>query len=214
MKDNYRLKGLRKRLIKTLREEGIRDERILKAFEHVPRHYFMDSAFADAAYENKAFPIGKGQTISQPYTVAFQTELLQVKKNDKVLEIGTGSGFQAAILAEIGARVFTVERQEELYLKAKDLLADLGYDQVYCFYQDGNLGLPELAPFDRIIFTAGCSEFPEKLLGQLNLNGIAIIPVGEKVQTMYRITRTGLNEYKKETFGQFRFVPFLKGVMG
>jgi protein-L-isoaspartate(D-aspartate) O-methyltransferase len=212
MKDTYRHKALRRKLIDVLREQGIKDERILDAFNAVPRHFFMDSAFEEKAYKNTAFPIGKGQTISQPYTVAFQTELLQVKKNDKVLEIGTGSGFQAAILGELGARVFTVERQEELYKKAKALLEKMGYDQVYCFFEDGNLGLPELAPFDRVLFTAGCHEMPYKLLGQLNLGGIAVIPVGEKVQTMYKITRTGLNSFKKEKFGHFRFVPFLKGV--
>ncbi len=212
LQDTYRHKGMRKRLIKTLRKEGITNEEVLDAFDKVPRHYFMDSAFSEKAYQNEAFPIGNGQTISQPYTVCVQTILLEVKKGNKVLEIGTGSGFQAAILAELGARVFSIERQKDLYLSAKDLLGHMGYDSIQLFYQDGNFGLPEFAPFDKIIVTAGMQSIPKNLLGQLSIGGICVAPIGDKVQTMWRIRRVGLNEFEKKKFGQFRFVPFLSGV--
>lgn len=211
LKDNYRHKGMRRRLIDQLRDQGIEDERILRAFDAVPRHFFLDSAFADMAYANKPFPIGFEQTISQPFTVAYQTHLLEVKKEDKILEIGTGSGFQAAILAEMGARVYTLERQEALYERSRKLLSKLGYDEVRCYFRDGHHGLPHLAPFDKIIVTAGVTEIPRSLLVQLNIKGSCVIPVGNGNQRMYRIKRSGLNDFEKECFGDFKFVPFLKG---
>lgn len=212
MKDSYLHKGLRHQLIQTLQSEGIKDTKVLEVMKNLPRHFFLDNAFAEKAYEDQAFPIGKGQTISQPYTVAFMTEALQVKKRSKVLEIGTGSGYQAAILHLLGARVFTIERQAALYEKTKRLLQKLNLPMIRTYLRDGYQGLPELAPFDRIIVTAGASEVPEALLQQLKIGGIMIIPIGQKVQTMTKITRTGTDQWEKETIGQFRFVPFLKGI--
>lgn len=180
--------------------------------ECLPRHYFLDDAFTEWAYTDKPFQIGKGQTISQPYTVAYQTELLQVEKRDKVLEIGTGSGYQAAILGLLGARVFTVERHEQLYQKARKLLARLPVGNIRCFHRDGFNGLPEFAPFSRIIVTAGADMVPQALLDQLDIGGLLVIPVGTKVQTMYRITRKSEDQYEREAFHTFRFVPFLKGL--
>ncbi|MDX1940237.1 MAG: protein-L-isoaspartate(D-aspartate) O-methyltransferase [Saprospiraceae bacterium] len=212
MEDSYRHKGMRRRLIEKLRERGIRDERVLAAMEALPRHFFLDKAFEEHAYEDKAFPIGSEQTISQPYTVAYQTSLLDVKKRDKILEIGTGSGYQAAILALMGARVYTVERQEALFHKTKTLLEALKVGNVRCFLRDGTKGLTEYAPFDKILVTAGAIGIPEALLQQLKLGGMLVIPVGEEVQKMYRITRISENEYKEEAFDDFRFVPFLEGI--
>lgn len=211
MKDTYRHKGMRRRLIEELRRKGIADERVLQAMEHLPRHYFLDKAFEEHAYEDKPFPIGHEQTISQPYTVAFQTELLRVRKRDKVLEIGTGSGYQAAVLALMGARVFTVERYEALYRSAKELLEALGMKNARCFFRDGSKGLPEFAPFDRIIATAGATEVPEALKNQLAIGGILVIPVGAEVQDMRRIVRRSETEFVEEDTGSFRFVPFLGG---
>ncbi len=212
MQDTYRHKGMRRRLIAQLRERGISDEKVLAAMEALPRHFFLDKAFEEHAYEDKAFPIGSEQTISQPYTVAYQTSLLQVQKRDKILEIGTGSGYQAAILALLGARVYTVERQEALYHSAKALLEQLNIGNVRCFLRDGYKGLPEYAPFDKILVTAGAAEVPPALLEQLKTGGILVIPVGEEVQRMYRITRLSEREYREETFDNFRFVPFLEGI--
>lgn len=180
--------------------------------ETLPRHYFLDDAFAEWAYTDKPFQIGKGQTISQPYTVAYQTELLQIKKREKVLEIGTGSGYQAAILALLGARVFTVERHALLYEKAQKLLRELNPGNIRCFHRDGFNGLPEFAPFAKILVTAGAAEMPQALLDQLEIGGMLVIPLGKKVQTMYRITRTATDKFKEEKFNNFRFVPFLKGL--
>lgn len=202
---------MRRRLIEGLRRKGIQDQAVLQAMENLPRHFFLDKAFEEHAYEDKPFPIGNDQTISQPYTVAFQTQLLQVHKRSKVLEIGTGSGYQAAVLAAMGARVYTVERYEALYLKAKAILDALGLKNVRCFFRDGSKGLPEYAPFDRIIVTAGAEEVPEVLKQQLAIGGILVIPVGKEVQTMLRITRTAENTYLTEKEGDFRFVPFLEG---
>lgn len=210
-KDNYRHKGLRKKLIEQIREKGIRDEKVLEAMMAVPRHLFFDSAFTERAYEDKAFPIGSGQTISQPYTVAFQTELLKVKPRDKVLEIGTGSGYQAAVLYKMGAKVYTIERQRELYKSATALLHDLGYTGIQTFYGDGFEGLPTFAPFDKIIITAGASEIPEKLLKQLKIGGVMVIPYGSSSQKMMRITRRDEKNYDSEEFGDFTFVPLLHG---
>jgi protein-L-isoaspartate(D-aspartate) O-methyltransferase len=211
MEDNYRHKGMRKRLVEKLRKRGIEDERVLEAMEKLPRHYFLDKAFEEHAYEDKAFPIGSEQTISQPYTVAYQTTLLDVQKREKVLEIGTGSGYQAAILAMLGARVYTVERQEALYQRAKALLRELQFGNVRCFFRDGSKGLPEYAPFDKILVTAGAEEPPEILLKQLKIGGFIVVPIGKTVQKMYRITRESETDFKEETFDRFRFVPFLEG---
>ena len=212
MTDTYRHKGLRNRLVDALRKRGIADEAVLAAIHAVPRHFFLDKAFEEHAYEDKPFPIGNEQTISQPYTVAYMTALLEVKRGDRILEIGTGSGYQAAILAAMGARVFTVERQEALYLHAKALLAHLGLTGVRCFFKDGTKGLPEYAPYTGIIVTAGAPVVPEPLRQQLALGGRLIIPVGEDVQYMYRIERLSEQEYKEEILDAFRFVPFLEGV--
>jgi protein-L-isoaspartate(D-aspartate) O-methyltransferase len=210
--DTYRHKGLRRKLIQLLRNKGISDEQVLEAMEKVPRHLFIsDSAFADQAYRDKALSIGCEQTISQPFTVAFQTQLLEVKKRDRILEIGTGSGYQAAILAEMGARVFTVERQEELFHKTRKLLPALGYESVRCFFRDGTKGLREFAPYDGIVVTAGAIEVPPALLKQLKIGGRLVIPVGKSSQTMKRIIRKSETEYLEESHGGFRFVPFLKG---
>lgn len=203
---------MRRRLIETLRERGGLDDNVLAVMEQLPRHFFLDNAFADHAYEDKAFPIGNEQTISQPYTVAYQTTLLNVQKRDKILEIGTGSGYQAAILALLGARVYTVERQETLYHKANELLQELKVGNVRCFFRDGSNGLPEHAPFDKILATAGATEIPKALKEQLKIGGILIIPVGKKVQQMYRVTRIGEAEWTEEVFADFRFVPFLGGL--
>ncbi|MBK8191927.1 MAG: protein-L-isoaspartate(D-aspartate) O-methyltransferase [Lewinellaceae bacterium] len=212
MKDTYRHKGLRKRMVDALRRRGITDEAVLTAMDAVPRHFFLDKAFEEHAYEDKPFPIGNQQTISQPFTVAYQTSLLEVQPRDKVLEIGTGSGYQAAILAALKARVYTVERQEALYLQAKDLLAEMGFSGVRCLFRDGSKGLPEYAPYDKIIVTAGAPVVPEPLREQLAIGGILVIPVGEEVQYMYKITRVSETEYKEEMLDAFRFVPFLEGV--
>jgi protein-L-isoaspartate(D-aspartate) O-methyltransferase len=211
LKDSYLLQGMRRKLIEELRQKGIRDERVLTAMEALPRHYFLDPGFEEWAYQDQAFPIGSEQTISQPYTVAYMTELLEVRKRDKVLEIGTGSGYQAAILALMGGRVFTVERHKALYEKARSLLHELGFERIRTFFRDGSKGLPEFAPFDRIIVTAGAAQVPEALLQQLALGGILVIPIGEDGQTMYKITRVSESEYQEEAKGLFRFVPFLSG---
>ena len=172
MEDNYRHKGLRRKLTENIRRKGIEDEAVLNAIDKIPRHLFLDSGFLEFAYQDKPFPIGSGQTISQPYTVAFQTELLEVKKGEKVLEIGTGSGYQACVLAEMGAKVFTVERQKKLYEKTKDLLPKLGYHTIKCFYGDGNKGAPSFAPFDKILITAAAPEVSGDLISQLKPGGL------------------------------------------
>ncbi|HLF65972.1 MAG TPA: protein-L-isoaspartate(D-aspartate) O-methyltransferase [Saprospiraceae bacterium] len=210
--DTYRHKGLRKKLIQSLRKKGIRDERVLHAMEEIPRHCFLDKAFEEWAYRDVPFPIGNEQTISQPYTVAFQTELLQIQPKHKVLEIGTGSGYQACVLAEMGAKVYTLERVEPLFHKAHMLLIELGYRRIRCFLRDGYEGLPRFAPYDRILVTAGATEIPETLLDQLVVGGMMVIPVGQgDSQEMLRITKTGKHACQTENFGHFRFVPFLKG---
>ncbi len=212
MKDTYRHKGLRKRMVDALRQRGISDETVLAAMMAVPRHFFLDKAFEEHAYEDKPFPIGQKQTISQPFTVAYMTMLLSVKPNNRILEIGTGSGYQAAILAALGAQVYTLERQEALYLRAKALLAELGIRNVRCFLRDGFGGLPEYAPYDGILVTAGAPTVPEPLRQQLALGGRLVIPVGEEVQYMHRFTRLSETEYRDEVFEAFRFVPFLEGI--
>lgn len=199
-------------MVDALRRRGISDEAVLAAMAAVPRHFFLDNAFEEHAYEDKAFPIGCEQTISQPFTVAYQTVLLDIKNGDRVLEIGTGSGYQAAILAALGAKVFTVERQEALYFETKKLLALMGFSTVKCFFRDGSKGLSEKAPYDKIIVTAGAPVIPEPLKEQLAVGGILVIPVGETVQRMLKITRLSETEFKEERLDDFRFVPFLEGV--
>lgn len=209
--DTLRHQGLRKRLVEGLRIKGIKDEPVLQAISKVPRHLFMDSSFIQFAYKDQAFPIGAGQTISQPYTVAVQTCLLQLKPKDKVLEVGTGSGYQAAVLLEMGVTVYTIERQRELFLSVQKLLPSLGYYPKF-FYGDGYKGLPTYGPFDKIIVTAGAPVIPEDLLQQLTIGGRMVIPLGPTDrQTMTVIIREGENDFKKETHGTFVFVPMLKG---
>lgn len=208
IEDNYRQRGLRNKLVKKLLEKGISDERVLAAVGKVPRHVFFDDALLSHAYEDKAFPIGEGQTISQPYTVAFQTEKLQLKPGDKVMEIGTGSGYQAAVLLEMGAKVYTIEYNRKLYEKTRDFLPILGYHP-YFFYGDGSKGIPAKAPYDKIIVTAGAPVVPKALTDQLAENGILIIPVGGRDnQKMLRIIKTKDGLKQDETNG-FAFVPLL-----
>lgn len=213
MKDTYRHKGLRKKLVDQLRLKGIDNEKLLEAMTVIPRHIFLDSAFEELAYEDKALPIDNDQTISQPYTVANQTLLIDPKPGDKILEVGTGSGYQAAILALMGAEVFTLERQEILFLKAKTLLTQLGIEKVRFFLGDGYEGLLKHSPFDKIIVTAGAPEVLQTLCNQLKIGGILVIPVGQQVQRMLKITRTGENTFQQEDKGDYRFVPLLPGVV-
>lgn len=211
LKDSYRHKGLRRQLIQSLRDKGIRDERVLQAMNDLPRHYFLEKAFEEKAYEDIPFPIGNEQTISQPYTVAYMTELLRVEKRQKVLEVGTGSGYQAALLSMLGARVYTIERHQDLYKRTTELLENLGFGHIRTYWRDGYKGLPEFAPFDRIMVTAGAPEIPEPLLDQLAPNGILVIPVGKKQQKMHRLTKDIDGTIQKEVLGPFRFVPFVGG---
>ena len=211
--ENPRYQGMRKRLVEGLKIKGIRNEKVLEAIGKVPRHLFMESTFLQFAYKDQAFPIGAGQTISQPYTVGIQTQLLQIEKGDKVLEVGTGSGYQAAVLLEMGAKVFTVERQKELYTKVHKFLPEIGYNPA-CFFGDGYKGLPNFAPFDKIIVTAGATSVPEDLKQQLAINGRMVIPVGnEHRQEMYVVIRISEDEFKSEKHGDFVFVPLLKGTV-
>jgi protein-L-isoaspartate(D-aspartate) O-methyltransferase len=212
MEDTFLYKGLRQKLVEELRKKGITDERVLEAIGKVPRHAFIDSGFINYSYRDKAFPIGSGQTISQPYTVAFQTQLANIQPNDKVLEIGTGSGYQAAILSELGARVYTVERQKELYCKVIKILPELGY-KLNFFFSDGTLGLPAYSPFDKIIVTAAAEEILPAWLQQLKIGGRLVAPVGNKQsQEMILIEKISDTEYKKSSYGNFIFVPLLKGI--
>lgn len=210
MIDNYRHKGLRKILINTLEEKGIKDVRVLDAMNKIPRHLFLDSSFLEIAYEDKAFPIGNGQTISHPYTVAFQTEKLELKKGDKVLEIGTGSGYQACVLLEMGVKVYSIERQRALYLRTKKLLSELGYSP-NLYYGDGYKGLPTYAPFDKIIVTAAAPQIPTELIKQLAVKGLMIIPIGDsQKQKMYLLHKNSNTEVVYEELGDFKFVPMLE----
>lgn len=214
LEDRYLHKKLREQLVEELKGKGIVDQAVLDAIGKTPRHYFLDMAFDKIAYEDRAFPIEANQTISQPYTVAFQTQLLQIKKGDKVLEIGTGSMYQTAILAALGAHVYTIERQQALVDKTSQfkVLTENQYENVFFFYGDG-LGLPTLAPFDKIIITAAAPNVPEKLWEQLKVKGIMVIPVNETetTQRMFRLTKTSNGMAKKETFEEFSFVPMLSG---
>lgn len=210
MIDSFKHKGLRQKLVDVLVEKGIRDEAVLDAVGKVPRHLFMDSSFLDHAYQDKAFPIAANQTISQPYTVAFQTELLEVEPKHKVLEIGTGSGYQAAVLCLLGVELYSIERQSELFKKASIFLPKIGYVAKRLIFGDGYQGLEEEAPFDRILVTAGAPFVPKALLAQLKVGGRLVIPVGEKEQIMTLYVRTSTKAFEKQEFGQFKFVPMLE----
>lgn len=214
MKDSYRHKGLRSNLVKELKTKGINNEQVLKAIGSIPRHLFLDKAFEEWAYKDVAFPIGNEQTISQPYTVAYQSQLLEIKPKDKVLEIGTGSGYQACVLSLLKAKVYSIERQESLFKKTSEFLPKIGFVAIRTLFGDGYEGAPKFAPFDKIIITASSQSFPKKLLLQLKIGGKMVIPHGDsKEQTMYRITRISENDFQKEAFDKFAFVPFLKGVV-
>jgi len=212
MQDSFKHKGLRNKLVLDLKTKGIKDDSVLEAVKSVPRHLFMDSGFLDHAYQDKAFPIASGQTISQPFTVAFQTELLNVKKDHKILEIGTGSGYQAAILCHMGAKVYTIERIKELFRKTSVFLPSINYRPKKMIYGDGYLGYFEEAPYDSIIVTAGASEIPEKLINQLKIGGRMVIPVGDEVQKMKLVTKLSESDFETKIFGDFQFVPMLKNI--
>ncbi len=210
--DSYRHKGLRSKLVETIRSKGITDEKVLTAIHSIPRHFFLDSAFDEVAYEDKAFPIGEDQTISQPYTVAYQTQLLEVKPFEKVLEIGTGSAYQACVLAELKVMLFTIERQKKLYNLNKEFNFLKKYNNIKFFYGDGYKGLPTYGPFDKIIITAAAPEIPQKLIEQLKPGGMMVIPVGAGgIQTMMRITKLENGSLKEEVFDRFSFVPMMEG---
>lgn len=209
--DSFRHKGLRKKLIDSVRSKGIMNEDVLEAMGRVPRHLFMDSSFVNFSYTDKAFPIAAGQTISQPYTVAFQTQLLDVKKHLKILEIGTGSGYQTAVLLELGARVYTIERQRQLFLDAQKTLGPLNYKPIF-FFGDGYEGLPSYQPFDRILITAAAPEIPQMLLDQLAVGGILVVPEGDRFgQKMIRVVRESEDHFQRSEHGHFSFVPLLRG---
>lgn len=210
MKDTFKHQGMRQKLVETLIVKGIKDDGVLKAIGKIPRHLFMDSGFIDHAYQDKAFPIAADQTISQPYTVAFQSELLQIKSGDKVLEIGTGSGYQCAVLIELGAKVYSIERQQELFKKTSKFLPKIGYRAKKLIFGDGYKGLREEAPFDSIIVTAGAPFVPNPLLSQLAIGGRLVIPVGDDIQVMTMFIRKGPKDFEKHEFGEFRFVPLLE----
>ena len=210
--DTYRHKGLRKKLVDIVKSKGITDDRVLAAIEKIPRHFFLDSAFDEVAYEDKAFPIAEKQTISQPYTVAYQTQLLEVNPFDKVLEIGTGSAYQATVLAELGAQVFTIERQKKLFENNKNFQYLKKYPNIKFFYGDGYEGLPTYAPFDKVLITAAAPEIPKKLITQMKTGGVMVIPVGSgEIQTMKRLIKQADGSLKEEVFDRFSFVPMLGG---
>ena len=210
MKDTAKHQGLRNQLVNLLQQKGITDKNVLDAISKIPRHLFLNSSFEDYAYQDKAFPIGAGQTISQPYTVAFQSQLLEVKKEDKVLEIGTGSGYQTAVLCTMGAKVYSVERQNELFKKTSVLFPKLGLRPKHLSFGDGYKGLPLHAPFDSIIVTAGAPIIPKPLMAQLKIGGRLVIPLGEEVQIMTLLIRKNATQFEKHEFGEFRFVPLLE----
>ncbi|MEO0046922.1 MAG: hypothetical protein RL705_2113 [Bacteroidota bacterium] len=210
LKDTNKHKGLRNQLVKVLEDKGIKDKQVLEAIRNIPRHLFLNSSFEDFAYQDKAFPIAAGQTISQPYTVAFQTELLKVKKDDKILEIGTGSGYQTAVLVALGAKVYSVERQNELFKITSALLPKLGIRPKHLSFGDGYKGLPNHAPFDSIIVTAGAPIIPKPLMAQLKIGGRLVIPLGEGEQVMTMLIRKNETQFEKHELGEFRFVPLLE----
>jgi len=210
LKDTAKHQGLRNKLAKLLEEKGITDKNVLEAIKRIPRHLFLNSSFEDFAYQDKAFPIAAGQTISQPFTVAFQTQLLQVKKDDKILEIGTGSGYQTAVLVAMGAKVYSVERQNELFKITSALLPKMGIRPKHLSFGDGYKGLPNFAPFDSIIVTAGAPIIPKPLMAQLKIGGRLVIPLGEGEQIMTMLIRKNETQFEKHEFGEFRFVPLLE----
>jgi len=210
LKDTSKHQGLRNQLVSVLQQKGITDVNVLAAIKKIPRHLFLNSSFEDYAYQDKAFPIGAGQTISQPYTVAFQSELLQIKKDDKVLEIGTGSGYQTAVLCLMGAKVYSVERQNELFKQTSTLLPKLGIRPKHLTFGDGYKGLPTYAPFDSIIVTAGAPLIPKPLMAQLKIGGRLVIPLGEDIQIMTLLIRKNETQFEKHELGEFRFVPLLE----
>ena len=210
LKDTAKHQGLRNQLVTLLKEKGITDKDVLEAIKKLPRHLFLNSSFADYAYQDKAFPIGAGQTISQPYTVAFQSQLLEVKKEDKILEIGTGSGYQTAVLCLIGAKVYSIERQNELFKQTSVLLPKLGIRPKHLSFGDGYKGLPNHAPFDSIIVTAGAPVIPQALMAQLKIGGRLVIPLGEEKQIMTLLIRKNETQFEKHEFGDFKFVPLLE----
>lgn len=210
MRDTAKHQGLRNQLADILKAKGISDERVLEAIRRIPRHLFIDSSFEDFAYQDKAFPILAGQTISQPYTVAFQSQLLDIQPDDKILEIGTGSGYQTAVLYLMNAKVYTIERQLELYKKTSVLLSKLGYRPKIMTYGDGYKGMPTDAPFDKILVTAGAPEIPKALLAQLKIGGKLVIPVGKDTQTMNMLIRKSATEFEQHEYGDFKFVPMLE----
>jgi len=208
--DDFKSKGRRKMLVETLISKGIENKQVLEAIQIIPRHLFLDSAFSEFAYLDEAFPIAAGQTISHPYTVAFQTQLLDVKPNEKILEIGTGSGYQTAVLVALGTNVYSIERQKELFDFSKKILKKINLEPRYQTYGDGYKGLPTYAPFDKILVTAGAPEIPKELLKQLSIGGIMVIPVGEESQKMITIIRLDEHNYEMYEFGNFKFVPMLE----
>ena len=210
MKDTAKHQGLRNQLVSTLQQKGITDLRVLDAIKRIPRHLFLNSSFEDYAYQDKAFPIGAGQTISQPYTVAFQTQLLEIQKDHKVLEIGTGSGYQTAVLCMMGAKVYSVERQSELFKQTSVLLPKLGIRPKHLTFGDGYKGLPTYGPFDSIIVTAGAPYIPQPLMAQLKIGGRLVIPLGEDVQIMTLLIRKNETQFEKHELGEFRFVPLFE----
>ena len=210
MKDTAKHQGLRNQLVSVLEQKGITDKKVLEAIKKVPRHLFLNSSFEDYAYQDKAFPIGAGQTISQPYTVAFQSQLLEVQKEHKILEIGTGSGYQTAVLCAMGAKVYTIERQIELFKKTSVLLPKLGIRTKYIYSGDGYKGLEIHAPFDSIIVTAGAPIIPKPLMAQLKIGGRLVIPLGEEVQIMTLLIRKNETQFEKHELGEFKFVPLLE----
>ncbi|MCU4165804.1 protein-L-isoaspartate(D-aspartate) O-methyltransferase [Carboxylicivirga caseinilyticus] len=212
MLDSFRHKGMRQRLVQELVRKNITDNKVLEAIGRVPRHLFLDSSFVSFAYQDKAFPIAAGQTISQPYTVALQSQLLNISAGEKVLEVGTGSGYQAAVLIEMGVKLFSIERQKELFTRSTHLLKQIGYSGRF-FLGDGYEGLSSFAPFDKVIVTAGAPFLPEKLLLQMKIGGIMVIPLGDKKQVMTRITRLSEDDFEQEQIGECAFVPMLKGTV-
>ena len=209
MEDSIKYQGLRRHLVELLKSKGIDSKRVLKAVGNVPRQYFMDQSLINFSYEDHAYPISSNQTISQPFTVAFQTQLLEIETENKILEIGTGSGYQTAILLELSSQIYTIERQQKLFKKTQRLFKSLGLRPKKIIFGDGILGLADDAPFDRILVTAGASQVPKNLLDQLKIGGKLVIPVGLKEQEMLRFTRIAEKEFNKESFGKFRFVPLL-----
>lgn len=213
-RDTYRHKGLRNKLIEMLKKKGIQDAKVLEAVANIPRHFFLEDVFDEWAYKDQAFPIDAEQTISQPYTVARMTELLEVDEGDKILEIGTGSGYQACVLAYLKAKVYTIERQEELFLKTSAFLPKILFGHIRTLFGDGYKGSPRFAPFDKILVTAGATEMPNELLEQLKIGGIMVIPFGKTdIQQMLRIKKESAHKYIREDHGSFAFVPFVRGIV-